>query len=1211
MAIIEKTAPNGTVIEFDTDKFSEEEIDNYLKLPEYAVQETTENKRNVVQDIAFGAVDGVRDGVQATIGLVDDLGSTLGEKLNIGKFQFGSEANNGLIGYKKFDELTPQELEERKRDFIELPDFEDKDPDTIAGSLTKGVAQFLTGWFTGGRILKGAKVVSKLGTTGQTIARGAVADFQAFDENTGRLVDIINDKAPFLQNPLFDYLSSDPTDGVLEARFKNALEGAGVGGAIDGIFRTFIWYKHKKAEANGEPFNKKQLAEDEKYLSNIKEEEIVLKKYKPLDDELTEEVVTNLNKELEDNIYNSFKHAQKNSKNRSAFDKAILDLDFSFNFNVRQLLNLNKNGLLTLDAFENAYEKLIKQKKIVLSDEQVERTAKKLYEGKAGKLEEDVFELQKVLKQAPHKIVALNSYNTFLASTIKRMAILAKREPKARKLLTEVFLPRYKTLRETKLSIASDVARTQRLSATSKNIDVTKEVDEILDEQLLYGGDTDEFIRRMSLAGNADVSKVLDYVVKNRTWDVANEVWINALLSNPKTHIINTTSNLVNMMVRPLEKAIGSRMSLSLIDNAQKVKALRAEGAKALSTYAGMRRYLLDGLRYAKLAFNKEDTILTSRSKLDTPKKSIQKTKMVQGQKVIDNTSALGKTINIAGKIIRYPSRFLNAEDEFFKQVIYRTELEKSIIDKAVKLNKSKTKIVATDVRTKKPITEFEQFVADEFEKGFDEFGRATKADILRKAEEGTYTNEVTGIFKRIADTTNEYPILKQILPFTRTPVNLMLNVVDRTPLGFIRKNYRDDFFGRNGAERMAQARGQLATGTMLMLTASNLHKEGVITGVQGNITGEKLTNSRDLKDLRKQTGAQPYSFRYYDDEAGKYKYIQFGRFDPFGAFFGIVADFNDFYDKLTQNEAERLGSNILILLAQQGGDVSDYISPTSKARNAVSAGFSAVGRNLFSKTYLKGLADFLEVLTDDDPAKLERYAKSKVGSFIPNIWTKLVNDPFYRDTKDILDEVKKRSGFGEEVEVRYDFRGNPLEIKGSEAERLFNGLINPFQTTEQVDDPVAEEILSLGINMPKLKQNLKGDIDLTFFKDEKGQTAYNRQMELLRKVRIKGKSLNDALLEEIKSSNYKNLSDPTIIVDLVRDDGGKVKRLKSIIKDYHSIAEDFLIKEAGQFNSIEDSTGKFKLTNAIKAVNTNIEQLKMGIRINPSALEGIYKFSQ
>ena len=60
------------------------------------------------------------------------------------------------------------------------------------------------------------------------------------------------------------------------------------------------------------------------------------------------------------------------------------------------------------------------------------------------------------------------------------------------------------------------------------------------------------------------------------------------------------------------------------------------------------------------------------------------------------------------------------------------------------------------------------------------------------------------------------------------------------------------------------------------------------------------------------------------------------------------------------------------------------------------------------SKTYLKGLADFMEVFTDDSPDKVMRYAKSKAGSFIPNIYTKFVNDPFYRDTKSIFDEFKK-----------------------------------------------------------------------------------------------------------------------------------------------------------------------------------------------------------
>ena len=64
----------------------------------------------------------------------------------------------------------------------------------------------------------------------------------------------------------------------------------------------------------------------------------------------------------------------------------------------------------------------------------------------------------------------------------------------------------------------------------------------------------------------------------------------------------------------------------------------------------------------------------------------------------------------------------------------------------------------------------------------------------------------------------NAHPWLKQIIPFVRTPVNLMLNVVDRTPLALARKQFRDDFFGASGNPyRTAQTRGQMATGFALI----------------------------------------------------------------------------------------------------------------------------------------------------------------------------------------------------------------------------------------------------------------------------------------------------------------------------------------------------------------------------------------------------------
>ena len=173
-------------------------------------------------------------------------------------------------------------------------------------------------------------------------------------------------------------------------------------------------------------------------------------------------------------------------------------------------------------------------------------------------------------------------------------------------------------------------------------------------------------MRKWALTGDADVTKILDYVGRNKTWDVANEIWINALLSNPKTHLINMTSNLFNMFIRPLEKTVGSFSGY--LGNTAKAKAIREEGKRALSSYVSMGRYLKDAVKYAGLALKKEDGILTSRNKLDTPRKSIQKRKIVDGVEVEDD-SLIGTTINIAGKIVRMPSRALTAEDEFFKQI--------------------------------------------------------------------------------------------------------------------------------------------------------------------------------------------------------------------------------------------------------------------------------------------------------------------------------------------------------------------------------------------------------------------------------------------------------------------------------------------------------------------------------------------------------------
>ena len=46
------------------------------------------------------------------------------------------------------------------------------------------------------------------------------------------------------------------------------------------------------------------------------------------------------------------------------------------------------------------------------------------------------------------------------------------------------------------------------------------------------------------------------------------------------------------------------------------------------------------------------------------------------------------------GKVIRTPTRFLNAEDEFFKQINYRAKLYANAVKTLTELGKSKKKVV-------------------------------------------------------------------------------------------------------------------------------------------------------------------------------------------------------------------------------------------------------------------------------------------------------------------------------------------------------------------------------------------------------------------------------------------------------------------------------------------------------------------------------------
>jgi hypothetical protein len=105
--------------------------------------------------------------------------------------------------------------------------------EAVEGDVIRGVSQFLTAF------LPATRLVGVLGATGRItsgMAAGAVADFAAFDPQSPRMSNLLNDLAPALRNPITDYLAAQPDDSEAEGRLKNTLEGLGLGALTDGIF---------------------------------------------------------------------------------------------------------------------------------------------------------------------------------------------------------------------------------------------------------------------------------------------------------------------------------------------------------------------------------------------------------------------------------------------------------------------------------------------------------------------------------------------------------------------------------------------------------------------------------------------------------------------------------------------------------------------------------------------------------------------------------------------------------------------------------------------------------------------------------------------------------------------------------------------------------------------------------------------------------------
>ena len=120
--------------------------------------------------------------------------------------------------------------------------------------------------------------------------------------------------------------------------------------------------------------------------------------------------------------------------------------------------------------------------------------------------------------------------------------------------------------------------------------------------------------------------KVFKWAFQNRTWNILNEVWINAILSSPKTIFANLTGNTGLTAIAPLEQGLGSLLSKGDFfvrkavfggdKNFRMYKEFDREMRESFGIYKYIVKSLEDGFKYTGVAFKQENPVLTSASEV-------------------------------------------------------------------------------------------------------------------------------------------------------------------------------------------------------------------------------------------------------------------------------------------------------------------------------------------------------------------------------------------------------------------------------------------------------------------------------------------------------------------------------------------------------------------------------------------------------------------
>jgi hypothetical protein len=229
-----------------------------------------------VSDVAGGAIEAPKQVVGGVMDALNEVSDALESVLPLGEMLGGIEIMDPETGELTLRALSGEEMKAREDQVFEA--LAPAEAETVTGNFVRSASQFLTGFIPA---MKGAKALGASGGIATQLGAGAVADAVVFDPHEDRLSTFLNE-VPALAPIVPDYLAeTDPAKvSELQGRLANAIEGAGLGVATEGLMKAFKYYR---AARQAKLQNKPEATAEEAARDAIREaarEELI----EPIDD---------------------------------------------------------------------------------------------------------------------------------------------------------------------------------------------------------------------------------------------------------------------------------------------------------------------------------------------------------------------------------------------------------------------------------------------------------------------------------------------------------------------------------------------------------------------------------------------------------------------------------------------------------------------------------------------------------------------------------------------------------------------------------------------------------------------------------------------------------------------------------------------------------------------------------------------------------------